>query len=1289
MAKRISTNLGEKVIVEQKRFVSESRKQFFLTQRQEAKLYRVNRGFLWAKSFGAQTAVTNNLVNLSYGFLQGLNDLSAFFVTDNLTKSLAARYAWTKGGKFLAGIQNKIVPSGYGPVSRALRVQAGRQSKNILSKMSSKFFVNSDLTIHNVKNFEDEVKRQIRDGRGIGRQWSLLTAANAIAGAPDPYHQAAKLMGGYGKRNMSSDTDFASNQFFLKNTDMFKSLMSEGMNVSEANHYLKFMKTGANPNNLLDDYRQAIARKNPNPRHYVKDIRTGEMSDDLEGLIDEIEESVRPAKEKLNASYTKRRKDGDYEIMGRQYLGMDPETGEPRYIESKSYPSFGFNIGENSTDATFFRQFSGSEVDDMIERLIGKTSGSLTKYGDDLENYTAKFDILYDTARKLNHIARARSKNKAPLMPKGKLNMAKRYAQARRLGGDIKNDGVKQAIQFLNMTSMGIHGAHKPGSAGQGNTRKDAERLVEMVLGAERGLNDFQEMSVMVGGGFGRTDTKGFDTTYAHVIIQNNPAKANYIPSRQQIQKAIHIIPPEDMPKDDVFLSFGVSFGGKTPRSQFADAITDAQQIEYGGPATTTQVPYAYPRTLFLNNAAYKTAQSLGINATFRFGGMQKGHFTQSLTNQTLRGISPREKDRGFNLLADYRLKTIMNAENAIYQDRLRSGRVKSINPRATVFDDPMRKQMDAVEQARANINNTEAFNKLQGIGSTAFMVDILEDGTEIVRKQKLEPVSDLSSPNLGKTPQERFLESTRRDGRRRAGVNDERSYINAARIHDRLMNILRKEINFQDGPFRMSRYKGIPGTEGSGASMFDPNDYEWIYTTRIPRGMVDAGLTSEQSIIDYIDTIYQQDRSMAISNYRKDLLLRSPGAQELREIAIAEVNAKGNYNPIDAEPMVEEVLQRLELEQAYIVDSEVLRYEAEWDANADRHFEDTLDKTVDQIGQYLLDVSKSTEDEAMSFYNAGLGRFEKAPSFAEIESDIQSSFESAQKEYIDSRIAKGDNLNQILSSKEFKEFLALQRDIMKNTYNEYGIEFITEESGRKVIAVFPGRDDAEDIRITLEQYIRDDADRKFDAPGNYDADYIERVRLDSDPDNIDGIFIEDYDGSSIPGDYRDTGVFSDQTFEDVLRSEQAGNDFVEDFMVVFRELRLSDSGKRSKGWKTKETYGDYVVIETEDGTTQKDFSTSGPLGKALQNIASELDEGKNINTLGLLLFGYGDEIFNTAFKVIMENSTYANSEQRIFANVKSRREVLELLNRLQSSGDIVKKKRAVRDYYKNMGYGY
>jgi hypothetical protein len=1288
MAKRLSTNLGEKVIVEQTKFVSESRKQFFLSQRQEAKLYKVNRSFLWAKSFGAQTAVTNNLVNLSYGFLQGLNDISAFFVTDNLTKSLAARYAWTKGGKFLAGIQNKVVPSGYGPVSRALRVQAGRQSKNILSKMSSKFFVNSELTIHNVKNFEDEIKRQIRDGRGIGRQWSLMTAANAISGAPDPYHQAAKLMGGYGKRNMTSDTDFASNQFFLKNTDMFKNLMSEGMNVSEANHYLKFMKTGANPNNLLDDYRQAIARKNPNPRHYVKDIRTGEMSDDLEGLIDEIEDSVKPSKEKLASSYQKRRKDGDYEIMGREYLGMDPETGEPRYRDSKTYPSFGFNIGENSTDATFFRQFSGSEVDDMIERMIGKTSGSLTKYGDDLENYSSKFEILYDTARKLNHIARARSKNTAPLMPKGKLNMARRYAQARRRGGDIKDDGVRQAVQFLNMTSMGIHGAHRPGGDA-GGTRRDAERLVEMVLGAEKGLGDFQEMSVMVGGGFGRTDTKGFNSTYANVILQNNPAKANYIPSRQQIQKAIHIIPPEDMPKDNVFLSFGVSFGGSTPRSQFADSIVDAQQIEYGGPATTTQTPYAYPRTLFLNNAAYKTAQSLGINATFRFGGMQKGHFTQSLTNQTLRGISPREKDRGFNLLADYRLKTIMNAENAIYQDRLKSGRVKSINPRATVFDDPLRKQMDAVEQARASINNTEAFNKLQGIGSTAFMVDVLEDGTEVVRKQKLEPVSDLSSPNLGKTPQERFLESTRRDGRRRAGVNDERSYINAARIQDRLMNILRKEINFQEGPFRTSRYKGIPGTEGSGASMFDPKDYEWIYTTRIPRGMVDDGLTSEQSIIDYIDTIYQKDRDMAISNYRKDLLLRSPGTQELREIATAEVNATGNYNPIDAEAKVQELLERKELEQGYIIDAEVMRYEDEWDANADRHFEDTLDRTVDQIGQYLLDISKSTSDEAMSFYNSGLGKFEKAPSFKEIESDIQSTFESAQKEYIDSRIAKGDNLNQILSSKEFKEFLAIQRDIMKNTYSEYGIEFTTSEGGRKVIAVFPGRDDEQDLIITLEQYIRDDADRKFDAPSNYDADYIERVRLDSDPDNVGELYIEGYDGKAIPGDFRDTGVQGDPVFEDFLRGGSTDKNFVENFMIVLRELRISDSGKRSKGWSVKEIYGDYVVVDSNEGQKQKDFTTSGPLGKALENIAADINQGENTDTLALLLFGYGDELFNTTFKVIMETSSQAGSDQRIFSEVSSRRRVLELLNRLQSSGDLVKKKRAVKDFYNSMGYRY
>ena len=141
--------------------------------------------------------------------------------------------------------------------------------------------------------------------------------------------------------------------------------------------------------------------------------------------------------------------------------------------------------------------------------------------------------------------------------------------------------------------------------------------------------------------------------------------------------------------------------------------------------------------------------------------------------------------------------------------------------------------------------------------------------------------------------------------------------------------------------------------------------------------------------------------------------------------------------------------------------------------------------------------------------------------------------------------------------------------------------------------------------------------------------------------------------------------------------------------MVVFRELRISDSGKRSKGWSSKEIYGDYVVVESNEGKKQKDFTTVGELGRAIENIAADINNGENINTLALLLFGYGDEQFNATFKVIMENSTQAGAEERIFANVRSRRDVLELLNRLQNSGDIVKKKRAVRDFFKGMGHRY
>ena len=61
MAKRINqSQIGrEKVVIQRHSFVSETRKDVILKKRQEARLYKINRTMLWAKSIGAPVSYTH------------------------------------------------------------------------------------------------------------------------------------------------------------------------------------------------------------------------------------------------------------------------------------------------------------------------------------------------------------------------------------------------------------------------------------------------------------------------------------------------------------------------------------------------------------------------------------------------------------------------------------------------------------------------------------------------------------------------------------------------------------------------------------------------------------------------------------------------------------------------------------------------------------------------------------------------------------------------------------------------------------------------------------------------------------------------------------------------------------------------------------------------------------------------------------------------------------------------------------------------------------------------------
>ena len=110
---------------------------------------------------------------------------------------------------------------------------------------------------------------------------------------------------------------------------------------------------------------------------------------------------------------------------------------------------------------------------------------------------------------------------------------------------------------------------------------------------------------------------KGMSTSY-----KNNH---NYLPTRLQIQNALHMTDMEkkgtnENDKTDFLFRFMVEFGNANRDSHNANAIRDALEIEFGGPATDRNKKltkrtdgYVYMPSYFIQTAATVSAAKLGI----------------------------------------------------------------------------------------------------------------------------------------------------------------------------------------------------------------------------------------------------------------------------------------------------------------------------------------------------------------------------------------------------------------------------------------------------------------------------------------------------------------------------------------------------------------------------------------------------------------------------------------------------------------------------------------------------
>jgi hypothetical protein len=252
--KTVANEFGETVVTAKTQYISETRKDVLISRKTEAKMFKTLRYYNWSKSFGMKTPFLNNLANGAYGTLQMLNDLSAF-TSDNVVRSLAARYGWVVAGRAFGKVQGRVLPQGGGPLGRFMRVKGGQFSRKILGDFMN-YFTTTEMTFENVVKTQRSIMKQLDMAGGIGPTWSAMALAEAIGNAPDPYASNAVKIRGKNRDKDLAETAFADGdahtiKYLQKRTDVLKSLSASGASAPEMTYLIQAMEHGYDPDDIM------------------------------------------------------------------------------------------------------------------------------------------------------------------------------------------------------------------------------------------------------------------------------------------------------------------------------------------------------------------------------------------------------------------------------------------------------------------------------------------------------------------------------------------------------------------------------------------------------------------------------------------------------------------------------------------------------------------------------------------------------------------------------------------------------------------------------------------------------------------------------------------------------------------------------------------------------------------------------------------------------------------------------------------------------------------------------
>ena len=655
----------------------------------DAKGYTILREGSTAKAAGVPGL--SKFLNRGYDFLQRKQDFDSFKRTmKGESIDIGRRAGYRIGGRITGKFMNMFVPDVPGLAGRILRIGAGQVSSKVLNKVTNPLRV--DLKSHfqiNANAFDNKVKDMARRGMPAFDKIQKSIQAVAINTAPDYY--------ALDKVNKNKDGDYNNNVLSAYSLKDFTPEEIDSL-MSSSDMRLLFDRSelaGAGPETIFDVLKEESIVGNtihgkPEQIQSLSHAGTFETKEQAEAYI-QAQKSKGQTRYKIKSRENFSQHDfNDVFTQTKQHLensgegalygfgGVMPTTKE---LEDLIQGAFEF--------VETLKSIPHSEIQDRIKNLPnGRTDINLV------------IGILQNIIETPGAALKMKGMAQTLRLIRGDItelygNPIKQWKSVRYAENKV---GDKAVINAGSLSDNEIKDWNDYLDARYNITdttqRREQENLRKARTGQKRPIGskfDKRGKKVPVKTGEKHPVIEG---QYHQSRFTDNKMRHNYVPSRQQIQKAIHSL-PLDTKDPDTLLTYTVAFGGKTPMSKSADEIRDAFQIEFGGPGTDKQGGlrnrtdnFVFTPSLFMFNSLRATATAFGLDKPsankFRLGASNAGVIAtqtgkKNMANvpdvldedisMNIKGINMDKQTRRTLNELNARAKTANLAGDALFQD--------------------------------------------------------------------------------------------------------------------------------------------------------------------------------------------------------------------------------------------------------------------------------------------------------------------------------------------------------------------------------------------------------------------------------------------------------------------------------------------------------------------------------------------------------------------------------------------------------------------------------------------